>query len=163
MPNNQPVMIKAFREANVFLLLKAVFLQTYTVDIFSAGCVFYYVVSEGSHPFGKSLQRQANILLGAYSLESLSAGRHGKCHKDLASGPKCQRSDRDMTCSEPQHGSSQSCTPNILLKCLQYPKEPLGDTAWNPAGFPMLKGRKEMNFDLLALIYHNGLSVGCQG
>ncbi|KAH0629293.1 hypothetical protein JD844_011243 [Phrynosoma platyrhinos] len=36
---------------------------THTVDIFSAGCVFYYVVSEGSHPFGKSLQRQANILL----------------------------------------------------------------------------------------------------
>uniref|UniRef100_A0A8C7YD22 non-specific serine/threonine protein kinase n=1 Tax=Oryzias sinensis TaxID=183150 RepID=A0A8C7YD22_9TELE len=41
---------------------------TCAVDIFSAGCVFYYVVSQGSHPFGKSLQRQANILLGAYSL-----------------------------------------------------------------------------------------------
>lgn len=62
----------------VLLLLKVVYLQTYTVDIFSAGCVFYYVVSDGSHPFGKSLQRQANILLGAYSLESFSAGRHGK-------------------------------------------------------------------------------------
>lgn len=58
--------------------MKAVSLQTYTVDIFSAGCVFYYVVSEGGHPFGKSLQRQANILLGAYSLEALDAGRHGK-------------------------------------------------------------------------------------
>ncbi|XP_072270164.1 serine/threonine-protein kinase/endoribonuclease IRE1 [Pyxicephalus adspersus] len=49
---------------------------TYTVDIFSAGCVFYYVVSEGKHPFGKSLQRQANILLGAYSLDSLNLDIH---------------------------------------------------------------------------------------
>uniref|UniRef100_A0A671LHP4 Serine/threonine-protein kinase/endoribonuclease IRE1 n=1 Tax=Sinocyclocheilus anshuiensis TaxID=1608454 RepID=A0A671LHP4_9TELE len=49
---------------------------TCMVDIFSAGCVFYYVVSEGHHPFGKSLQRQANILLGAYSLEYLDPNRH---------------------------------------------------------------------------------------
>nr|KAF6455903.1 endoplasmic reticulum to nucleus signaling 1 [Rousettus aegyptiacus] len=49
---------------------------TCTVDIFSAGCVFYYVVSEGSHPFGKSLQRQANILLGAYSLDCLHPEKH---------------------------------------------------------------------------------------
>ncbi|KAM8945730.1 serine/threonine-protein kinase/endoribonuclease IRE1 [Pelodytes ibericus] len=49
---------------------------TYTVDIFSAGCVFYYVVSEGKHPFGKSLQRQANILLGAYSLDFLNLDKH---------------------------------------------------------------------------------------
>ncbi|KAJ8404258.1 hypothetical protein AAFF_G00340310 [Aldrovandia affinis] len=49
---------------------------TCTVDIFSAGCVFYYVVSQGSHPFGKSLQRQANILLGAYSLDHLQPDKH---------------------------------------------------------------------------------------
>lgn len=53
-------------------------LQTCTVDIFSAGCVFYYVVSQGSHPFGKSLQRQANILLGAYSLNHLQPDKHGE-------------------------------------------------------------------------------------
>uniref|UniRef100_A0A667YXT8 non-specific serine/threonine protein kinase n=1 Tax=Myripristis murdjan TaxID=586833 RepID=A0A667YXT8_9TELE len=50
--------------------------ETCTVDIFSAGCVFYYVVSEGSHPFGKSLQRQANILLGTYSLDHLQPDKH---------------------------------------------------------------------------------------
>ncbi|XP_034046007.1 serine/threonine-protein kinase/endoribonuclease IRE1-like isoform X2 [Thalassophryne amazonica] len=50
---------------------------TCAVDIFSAGCVFYYVVSQGSHPFGKSLQRQANILLGAYSLDYLQTDKHG--------------------------------------------------------------------------------------
>uniref|UniRef100_A0A6Q2ZNA0 non-specific serine/threonine protein kinase n=1 Tax=Esox lucius TaxID=8010 RepID=A0A6Q2ZNA0_ESOLU len=49
---------------------------TCTVDIFSAGCVFYYVVSQGCHPFGKSLQRQANILLGAYSLDQLQSDKH---------------------------------------------------------------------------------------
>ncbi|KAM8844352.1 serine/threonine-protein kinase/endoribonuclease IRE1 isoform 2-T2 [Spinachia spinachia] len=49
---------------------------TCAVDIFSAGCVFYYVVSEGSHPFGKSLQRQANILLGTYSLDHLQTDKH---------------------------------------------------------------------------------------
>uniref|UniRef100_A0A8C5DSL9 Serine/threonine-protein kinase/endoribonuclease IRE1 n=1 Tax=Gouania willdenowi TaxID=441366 RepID=A0A8C5DSL9_GOUWI len=50
---------------------------TCAVDIFSAGCVFYYVVSKGCHPFGKSLQRQANILLGTYSLDHLQTDKHG--------------------------------------------------------------------------------------
>uniref|UniRef100_A0A8C7Y9M9 non-specific serine/threonine protein kinase n=1 Tax=Oryzias sinensis TaxID=183150 RepID=A0A8C7Y9M9_9TELE len=52
------------------------FKHTCAVDIFSAGCVFYYVVSQGSHPFGKSLQRQANILLGAYSIDHLQSDKH---------------------------------------------------------------------------------------
>ncbi|XP_077380691.1 serine/threonine-protein kinase/endoribonuclease IRE1 isoform X1 [Festucalex cinctus] len=41
---------------------------TAAVDIFSAGCVFYYVVSGGKHPFGETLMRQMNILSGEYSL-----------------------------------------------------------------------------------------------
>lgn len=49
---------------------------TCAVDIFSAGCVFYYVVSQGNHPFGKSIQRQANILLAKYSLEDLQIDKH---------------------------------------------------------------------------------------
>lgn len=52
--------------------------QTCAVDIFSAGCVFYYVASQGSHPFGKPLQRQANILLGSYSLDHLQTDKHGE-------------------------------------------------------------------------------------
>ncbi|OXB64849.1 hypothetical protein ASZ78_006587 [Callipepla squamata] len=74
---------------------------TYTVDIFSAGCVFYYVVSEGSHPFGKSLQRQANILLGAYSLESLDAGRH----EDVVARDLIEQ----MINMDPQKRPSASC------------------------------------------------------
>lgn len=46
--------------------------QTYGVDLFSAGCVFYYVISKGRHPFGDSLHRQANIMNGEYSLDKLA-------------------------------------------------------------------------------------------
>ncbi|KAK3089270.1 hypothetical protein FSP39_002213 [Pinctada imbricata] len=44
---------------------------TCAVDIFSAGCVIYYVLTNGKHPFGDSLRRQANILSGEHNLESL--------------------------------------------------------------------------------------------
>lgn len=48
------------------------------MDIFSAGCVFYYVLSSGSHPFGESLYRQANILAGAPCLAHLEEEAHGE-------------------------------------------------------------------------------------
>uniref|UniRef100_A0A8C5Q421 Serine/threonine-protein kinase/endoribonuclease IRE1 n=1 Tax=Leptobrachium leishanense TaxID=445787 RepID=A0A8C5Q421_9ANUR len=41
---------------------------TASVDVFSAGCVFYYVLASGRHPFGDSLRRQGNILSSSYSL-----------------------------------------------------------------------------------------------
>ncbi|XP_053607300.1 serine/threonine-protein kinase/endoribonuclease IRE1 isoform X2 [Plodia interpunctella] len=44
---------------------------TTSVDIFSLGCVFYYVLSKGHHPFGDVLRRQANILTGDYNLDRL--------------------------------------------------------------------------------------------
>ncbi|XP_011874492.1 PREDICTED: serine/threonine-protein kinase/endoribonuclease IRE1-like [Vollenhovia emeryi] len=44
---------------------------TCAVDIFSLGCVFYYVLSNGKHPFGDPLRRQANILCGESNLTSL--------------------------------------------------------------------------------------------
>ncbi|XP_074866991.1 serine/threonine-protein kinase/endoribonuclease IRE2 isoform X2 [Carettochelys insculpta] len=49
---------------------------TCAVDVFSAGCVFYYVVSGGEHPFGDSLRRQANILSGTYQLACLLEDTH---------------------------------------------------------------------------------------
>ncbi|XP_029821119.1 serine/threonine-protein kinase/endoribonuclease IRE2 [Manacus vitellinus] len=52
--------------------------ETSAVDIFSAGCVFYYVVSGGQHPFGDSLRRQANILAGSYQLSCLQEEAHDK-------------------------------------------------------------------------------------
>jgi len=46
--------------------------QTVAVDIFSAGCLCYYVLSGGKHPFGPPFQRQANIIAGDAKLDSLT-------------------------------------------------------------------------------------------
>lgn len=48
--------------------------QTTAVDIFSLGCVYYYVVSNGSHPFGDVVKRQLNILSYEYDLKLFSNG-----------------------------------------------------------------------------------------
>lgn len=45
---------------------------TCAVDIFSLGCVFYYVLSDGKHPFGDPLRRQANILCKRAIVEAKS-------------------------------------------------------------------------------------------
>ncbi|XP_047434529.1 serine/threonine-protein kinase/endoribonuclease IRE1 [Mugil cephalus] len=49
---------------------------TTAVDVFSAGCVFYYVISRGQHPFGDALRRQINILSGEYSLSHFMQDIH---------------------------------------------------------------------------------------
>lgn len=43
--------------------------KTQKVDIFSLGCVFYFLMSHGEHPFGNRLERDMNILNGKYSLK----------------------------------------------------------------------------------------------
>ena len=50
--------------------------QTTAVDIFSLGCVFYYILSGGKHPFGDALHRQANILAGKSALEKIPQGKN---------------------------------------------------------------------------------------
>jgi serine/threonine-protein kinase/endoribonuclease IRE1 len=44
---------------------------TRAIDIFSMGCVFYYILSNGQHPFGDKYMREANIVQGTYSLDYL--------------------------------------------------------------------------------------------
>lgn len=44
---------------------------TKNVDLFSLGCVFYYVLTNGRHPFGDSLRRQSNIMSGNYKLDKM--------------------------------------------------------------------------------------------
>ncbi|VDM98837.1 unnamed protein product [Thelazia callipaeda] len=44
---------------------------TCAVDVFSLGCIYYYVLANGTHPFGDPLKRQANIIQGDYNLDSL--------------------------------------------------------------------------------------------
>lgn len=57
---------------------------TRAIDIFSAGCVFYYVLSGGDHPFGNRFGRENNILNGHFDLSKLdSMGEDGVEAKDL--------------------------------------------------------------------------------
>ena len=49
------------------------------MDIFSSGCVFYFVLSGGDHPFGDRVMRQANIISGKFDVEKII---HSEC-KDL--------------------------------------------------------------------------------
>ena len=46
---------------------------TRAIDIFSLGCVFYYCLTQGSHPFDKDgkFMREANIVKGFHSLDGL--------------------------------------------------------------------------------------------
>lgn len=50
---------------------------TKAIDIFSLGCVYYYVLTYGQHPFGDSIRRQANILNYIYKLDKLPQARSG--------------------------------------------------------------------------------------
>uniref|UniRef100_A0AC35G3T1 Endoribonuclease n=1 Tax=Panagrolaimus sp. PS1159 TaxID=55785 RepID=A0AC35G3T1_9BILA len=46
---------------------------TYAVDVFSMGCVYFYVLTNGKHPYGDKFHRQNNILMGEYNLQELAS------------------------------------------------------------------------------------------
>jgi serine/threonine-protein kinase/endoribonuclease IRE1 len=51
---------------------------TKSVDIFSLGCLFYYTLTNGSHPYGDRYEREINIMKDAKSLVGLeSFGEEG--------------------------------------------------------------------------------------
>ncbi|EEB09250.1 IRE protein kinase Ire1 [Schizosaccharomyces japonicus yFS275] len=57
---------------------------TKAIDIFSLGCVFYYILSNGEHPFGSNYVRERNIIKGRFSLDRLNEmGAKGFLAKDL--------------------------------------------------------------------------------
>ncbi|XP_038568889.1 serine/threonine-protein kinase/endoribonuclease IRE1-like isoform X1 [Micropterus salmoides] len=74
---------------------------TAAVDVFSAGCVFYYVVSKGQHPFGDALRRQINILAGEYSLSHFM--------EDLHNDVIAQDLIEQMISAEPESRPSTTC------------------------------------------------------
>ena len=51
--------------------LKTLLSKTTKVDIFSLGCVFYYILSRGDHPFGRRFEREKNILSNKLSLSGI--------------------------------------------------------------------------------------------
>jgi serine/threonine-protein kinase/endoribonuclease IRE1 len=56
------------------------------VDIFALGCLFYYTLTNGSHPFGDRFEREVNILKGAKNLDGLERfGEEGSEGFDLIS------------------------------------------------------------------------------
>ncbi|KAI9809914.1 MAG: hypothetical protein M1825_000347 [Sarcosagium campestre] len=44
---------------------------TRAIDIFSLGCVFFYILSRGNHPYGDRYMREANIVKGQCKLDQL--------------------------------------------------------------------------------------------
>lgn len=51
---------------------------TKSVDIFSMGCVFFYILTNGQHPFGDRYMREANIIKGEYDFSLLKKTVHVK-------------------------------------------------------------------------------------
>ncbi|ORZ00515.1 kinase-like domain-containing protein, partial [Syncephalastrum racemosum] len=57
---------------------------TRAIDIFSTGCLFYYVLTGGDHPYGDRFVRESNILKGEYDLDKLNTmGEDGVDAMDL--------------------------------------------------------------------------------
>ncbi|KAG2126579.1 hypothetical protein DEU56DRAFT_915970 [Suillus clintonianus] len=57
---------------------------TKSVDIFALGCLFYYVLTNGLHPFGDRFEREVNILKNTKSLDGLKQfGEEGSEAVDL--------------------------------------------------------------------------------
>jgi serine/threonine-protein kinase/endoribonuclease IRE1 len=44
---------------------------TKLVDIFALGCLFYYTLTNGGHPFGDRFEREVNILKNVKCLDGL--------------------------------------------------------------------------------------------
>ncbi|KAF9467138.1 hypothetical protein BDZ94DRAFT_1287849 [Collybia nuda] len=57
---------------------------TKSVDIFALGCLFFYTLTNGGHPFGDRFEREVNILKNAKNLEALERfGEEGAEAADL--------------------------------------------------------------------------------
>ncbi|XP_050691255.1 serine/threonine-protein kinase/endoribonuclease IRE1-like isoform X2 [Eriocheir sinensis] len=52
---------------------------TFKVDIFSLGCVYYYMLTQGKHPFGSVLDRQSNIISGKFKLDEFDKEKDVNC------------------------------------------------------------------------------------
>jgi serine/threonine-protein kinase/endoribonuclease IRE1 len=46
---------------------------TRSIDLFALGCLFYYVLTHGDHPFGGRYEREVNILKGQSSVDGLES------------------------------------------------------------------------------------------
>ena len=86
------------------------------IDVFSTGCVLYYILSQGKHPFGESFERENNIISNTFSLAALD------------SNPEAQDLIKRMIEKSPNKRPSMSSITNHLLfwnssKRLQFIQE----------------------------------------
>ncbi|KAM7360850.1 serine/threonine-protein kinase/endoribonuclease Ire1 [Cochliomyia hominivorax] len=81
---------------------------TTSVDIFSLGCVYYYVLSKGQHIFGDALKRQANILANDYNMTHLKPESKEE-HSKIILG---QQLINDMIHRDPQCRPPARCIGN---------------------------------------------------
>ncbi|EPY51006.1 IRE protein kinase Ire1 [Schizosaccharomyces cryophilus OY26] len=59
---------------------------SHATDIFALGCIFYFTLSGGKHPFGNQYECESNILKGEFNLEELDLmGEYGALAIDLIS------------------------------------------------------------------------------
>ncbi|EJD51886.1 hypothetical protein AURDEDRAFT_56466, partial [Auricularia subglabra TFB-10046 SS5] len=59
---------------------------TKSVDVFALGCLFYYVLTNGDHPFGDRFERERNIMKNEFQLQDLERlGEEGVEAVDLIS------------------------------------------------------------------------------
>ena len=57
---------------------------TKSVDVFALGCLFYYTLTNGDHPYGDRFERESNILKNEYQLSELERlGEEGVEAMDL--------------------------------------------------------------------------------
>ena len=80
--------------------------KTKAVDIFSLGCTFYYALTDGKHPFGSRVEREANIVNNIYKLEELSPESHDLIGK-MISHDVTQRPTADYILNHPYFWNSE--------------------------------------------------------
>ena len=109
--------------------------QTQMVDIFPLGCLYYYVLMGGSHPFGAGVEVESNILKNANTLgrlkdteaidlilRMLSPRAENRCvgPESTTYCSSLPRSQADRVCLQPSQ-AGHDCLPAapVLLGCRQ--------------------------------------------
>ncbi|KAF3154107.1 bifunctional endoribonuclease/protein kinase ire1 [Orbilia oligospora] len=101
---------------------------TRAIDIFSLGCVFYFVLTGGGHPFGDRYLREGNIITGKFNLSGLDVlGDSGSEASDLiasmiARNPKA-RPDATTVLTHPFFWSAEKKLNFLLDVSDRFEKE----------------------------------------
>jgi len=99
---------------------------TKAVDVFSAGCVMFFVLTKGQHPFGETVERELNIAHGRMDLSALSFSPEARdligCM--LHSDPSLRMSAEDVV-AHPFFWSSEQQLQFLLEASDRFESEPV--------------------------------------